>query len=393
MNPRPVEDILADMNPIRSKSEYEKSWREFLAFCMKDRPEEEDYLQYFDYLKREKGFAPSTLWKIYSMLSHNHQLFIGGKLQQYPRVTLLLKGYAVGHERKKASSFRDVEINSFLRMPLLGSYWQVRKAAVSIAYCGGIRGIELRGLQMKDFEFNTSDGYYVDYSRGKAKGEREYGRFLVPFNQDKTICMATILRTYLCQLEDNGITTQGENPVFYTGKKDSVTYAKSPIGKNMLAVIGKEVAEVLGLENPKTYTGHTFRRTAARQAADNGATTSDLKRHFGWKSVNTADKYIDESSHRVKKMAQIMMGNPQNLEGQHIGNPLQNGQNRSNNQAQRGEEAPRIVATYDNPIVQGANVIKFTKNSVQNVQNQATSSTGSKVIHINMAPNSSLNIF
>ena len=58
----------------------------------------------------------------------------------------------------------------------------------------------------------------------------------------------------------------------------------------MLGSIGKEVAKELGLEHPDTYTGHCFRRSSATEAANKGATSVDLKRHFGWVGEQTALK-------------------------------------------------------------------------------------------------------
>ena len=65
-------------------------------------------------------------------------------------------------------------------------------------------------------------------------------------------------------------------------------YANSPIGRNMLGRVGVAIAEELGLKNPKKYTGHCFRRTAATVAANHGATSLDLKRHMGWRNEKTA---------------------------------------------------------------------------------------------------------
>ena len=74
----------------------------------------------------------------------------------------------------------------------------------------------------------------------------------------------------------------------------------------MLYGIGKDVATILQLDNPETYTGHCFRRTAATMEADGGATTQQLQRAFRWKSVNTVQKYVEESQSGVQVMASIL---------------------------------------------------------------------------------------
>ena len=74
----------------------------------------------------------------------------------------------------------------------------------------------------------------------------------------------------------------------------------------MLYGIGKDVAKILQLDNPETYTGHGYRRTAATTAAEGGATTQQLQRAFGWKSVNTAQKYVEESQSGAQGIASML---------------------------------------------------------------------------------------
>ena len=48
---RSIDVILNDTLPQESKEAYQKAWDEFLAFVgEKQKPEENDYLQYFDHL-------------------------------------------------------------------------------------------------------------------------------------------------------------------------------------------------------------------------------------------------------------------------------------------------------------------------------------------------------
>ena len=53
-------------------------------------------------------------------------------------------------------------------------------------------------------------------------------------------------------------------------------FANQPMGKNYLSETGKNNAELLNLDNPETYTGHCFCRTAATMAFDVGATAHQL---------------------------------------------------------------------------------------------------------------------
>lgn len=49
------------------------------------------------------------------------------------------------------------------------------------------------------------------------------------------------------------------------------------------------------LENPTTYNGHPFRRTAATSLANSGIDVLALKRHGEWKSSIVAESYVSDS--------------------------------------------------------------------------------------------------
>lgn len=68
-----------------------------------------------------------------------------------------------------------------------------------------------------------------------------------------------------------------------------------PIGKNKFYDTPKTVATFLGLEDPKNYTGHSFRRTSATVLVDGGGDISMLKTLGGWQSSKTAEGYVDDS--------------------------------------------------------------------------------------------------
>jgi hypothetical protein len=67
--------------PAKSAEEYRKAWRLFRNFLGSNDdqiiPNEENYLYYFDYLRRLKNFKGSTLWSIYARLNGCHQRLYG----------------------------------------------------------------------------------------------------------------------------------------------------------------------------------------------------------------------------------------------------------------------------------------------------------------------------
>ena len=67
------------------------------------------------------------------------------------------------------------------------------------------------------------------------------------------------------------------------------------MGKNTLSSIPKEVARILGKDNPDSYSFHSLRRSSATMAADNGATVAQMMD-------------FSSSKHAVKSMAEILKG-------------------------------------------------------------------------------------
>jgi len=61
---RPIEDILQNSLPSKSSDAYMKAWNEFQEFVGKkdDTPTETDFLQYIDYLHKEREYKKSSMW-------------------------------------------------------------------------------------------------------------------------------------------------------------------------------------------------------------------------------------------------------------------------------------------------------------------------------------------
>ena len=69
------------------------------------------------------------------------------------------------------------------------------------------------------------------------------------------------------------------------------------IGKNTTAKYGKEIANLLHLEAPDSYTGHTWRRTSITFMANAGMSLPQIKSVSGHKSDTVVQGYIDKSEH------------------------------------------------------------------------------------------------
>ena len=263
-NKRKIDEILNDTLPGPSRDLYNKKWQEFKHFVgEKSKPEEGDYLQYFDHLHTEKKFKASTLWSTYSMLNSIHQREFGEKLQMFPRVTQLLKSYNAEYERKVASVFDKKSVDEYLSLTENTPYILVRKAVIAISLSGGLRTAELRELSFSDV-VKKGDIYEVTLERKKQNGEKKRSMFVIP--SSLAVHVTNYFLAVSAALGDvSGPPIKG-TPICKSTKMSKIV--NQHMGKNMLYSIGKNVATRLGIENPDSYTGHCFRRTSATMAAD-----------------------------------------------------------------------------------------------------------------------------
>jgi hypothetical protein len=130
------------------------------------------------------------------------------------------------------------------------------------------------------------------------------------------VCFATVVKNYFETLNADIPNVPHDGQLFYTGKRKATkqgkkcvsTFCDGPIGVNTLSNCGKDVAEWLDLQHPNLYTGHCWRRTAATEAVNNGATMAQVNHHFGWKSAQMAMEYVANSKPQKTKMAELMAG-------------------------------------------------------------------------------------
>lgn len=86
------------------------------------------------------------------------------------------------------------------------------------------------------------------------------------------------------------------------------TCLRQVIGKNTISKMPKRIAEFLGLEDVKAYSGHSFRRTSATLLANGGGDLLAIKRQGGWKSSTVAERYLEESVRTKKKNEALITG-------------------------------------------------------------------------------------
>jgi hypothetical protein len=74
-------------------------------------PEELTLMNFFHHLRRDKKWAPTTLWSYFSRVNAVMKRTWGVNLTIYPSLTSLLKAYESGHKVKKASVFSPQQVN------------------------------------------------------------------------------------------------------------------------------------------------------------------------------------------------------------------------------------------------------------------------------------------
>ena len=67
-----------------------------------------------------------------------------------------------------------------------------------------------------------------------------------------------------------------------------------PMGIKTFGLVPSKIAAYLQLENPKTYSGHCFRRSSATLLAGGGGDIITLQRHGGRRSSTVAEGYIED---------------------------------------------------------------------------------------------------
>ena len=287
---RSVDDILRSIKPFKSQKAYEKAYTEFKKYIGKEeKPDEHDFIQYFDHLKNTKGFASSSIWSHYSMLNNMHQTLYGEKLQKYPRITHILKSYEAGYVRKSSLFFTKQQIMEFLKnAPNTGEFIHI-KAAVVIGYCGGLRCADMVGLKTEDCTFDETSGMWIDYNVSKQRGEAIRNKFNVPLEYCGFL-EAYDHELFRCQANEGRLFKT------YRIRNDGTAYyTKQPMGIHFLSKINSKVANFLKLPNPERYTGHCFRRSSANALAEAGCSTTALKKHFNWQNEATALRYVENT--------------------------------------------------------------------------------------------------
>ena len=220
-------------------------------------PPEGDYLRYLNFLSEVKQLKSSTIVNMFSRLNSSHMSRFKRSPQNiYPGLHRFIKS-------RRARKFSKEQIQRALQLDRgHSSEWIMKKAAISIAFCGGLSISDLRNIKLWNVEINQR-GVWVTYpgSDEEEDGRKDDDGFLVPYSPSESggpgPCLASIVVNYLDGmrgfLPDLGL----DAPLFHkTLKYDS--FSKDAVGHHRMHELGKEVAFLLGLDSPETYLTNCF---------------------------------------------------------------------------------------------------------------------------------------
>ncbi|XP_057320156.1 uncharacterized protein LOC130671118 [Microplitis mediator] len=280
-----AEEAQEDILPA-SKRLYEKAYDKFNDWRNEHKTKsasESILLAYFK--KLAENYAPTSMWSIYSMLKTMINLKEKVDIGRYATLTALLKRKSEGHVCKKANVLTPDQINQFLSNAPDKEYLH-KKVALIIGISGACRKSEITDLKFSDIK-SEGDLLVVRIYNKKCKREKFFtigGEF------------SRIVKKYIALRPKK--TTKDR---FFMAYRNGACI-NQVIGINTFAKIPQQIATYLGLKNPSSYTGHTFRRSSATLVADAGANITTLKRLGDWKSAAIAEGYVEES---VKNKARI----------------------------------------------------------------------------------------
>lgn len=305
--------------PQKSQARYNEVYESFIEHIREEgyprkgrgnrpprQPSEKEYRSYFDHLRKNLNFKPTTLWSYMSMLGAKHKALYAVTLKEkYPRLGIMLKNLSKNHKSKKAKAFSMEQLLEYMKKPSSTIEETQQRCLTALCFFGGLRCAELRTINIEDIKPASASGqtgFLVKYTGVKRTAEDADRNFLVPDMPENGNVFALAVRSHLENLRANDIL---KGPLARRPNKTVNAFTVVPKGKNSFYDLPKHIARVIKVPE-RDYTGHSLRRSAARHAADSGCSTLDLKRHFGWRSDSMAQVYIDQSESRAKTMASFL---------------------------------------------------------------------------------------
>jgi len=291
------EAYLAAIVPKTSSKIYEKDFEKFIEFIKKKdvyKIDEKDIRAYIIYnieiLKRSESSVINYTSKIKTVLLSKGKEFNNLFWRSvYKFISSSYKNIV----KNQAPEFESSDFSKwFLNFKPADAVGIQKKIACCVAFAGALRCQESHALKWEDLRIdNEREEVLVQIKKsknGKCRG------FMIA------------IKKFYSLLMDYKSMIQASNLWLYPGKsnKSNIFNKAGRRGIKWFQKLPKEMASFMGIKNASEFTHHSFRRSSACAAFENGCTLAQIKLLGGWSHESTAAVYINSSLGSKRKIAQ-----------------------------------------------------------------------------------------
>jgi hypothetical protein len=244
---------------------------------------------------------PTTLRSRFSALKKFWLHTMRGNLSlQAPLVESNLSKWDKVHTTKQSNVFFKAHYRDFYALPDTSQNLVMKAyAAVGTAIAG--RGKEITALTFGDLKRVVDEegvpAYHVSYDRSKQRTTNSSDRDIAIL---KCALGVQAVDKYLALFSARGRADNLKTRLWRrcsTSKAGAITcnWTAQNIGVNTCKLFGFQIATALKLADPKSYTGHCWRRSAATLAANAGLSLPQIKALTGHRSDTVVQRYIERS--------------------------------------------------------------------------------------------------
>jgi len=232
------------------------------------------------FIKLGQDYAPSTLYVIYSCINHHFITVNGYKLNTMLRLQRFLKLNTSTYVCKKSKVFSSEQVDILLKYCSLS---KEPSETLMVMYYGLLRVCDSRKIEYKDVSHDKSGQVIVQFEHTRKRKNEGFTYHIPSLYQG-------LFSRYESELDPDLPGEAMYLRLFHKG----LGMRKHQVSPKTVSEFVKKACTVLAVD-PKGYTAHCFRRSAATNLADAGVSFINLKRHGQWKSDSVAEAYIANS--------------------------------------------------------------------------------------------------
>jgi site-specific recombinase XerD len=172
------------------------------------------------------------------------------------------------------------------------------RALLLLGFWRGFRGDEITRLQVESVQVVPGEGMSCFLPR--TKGDRQMKGITVKAPALSQFCPVTAYTAWieLAQLE--------AGPVFRSVDRWGHV-GKDSLHSDSLIPLLRAVFKEAGISDPAGYSGHSLRRGFANWATGNGWDLKTLMEYVGWKSMQSALRYVDSADPFAQQRIELML--------------------------------------------------------------------------------------